>query len=80
MSFSSLALLLFLFLLLLLLLRHLTGALWRFGWVSSSSYLPPQKNKIPGRLRWVMDDDDDDDDGFGVKEEEGEEEIKKKKC
>jgi len=50
--------------------------LWRFGWVSS--YLPPQKNKISGRLRWIMDDDDDD--GFGVKEEEEEEEeeIKKK--
>lgn len=46
-----------------------------FGWVSSS-YLPPQKNKIPGRLRWIMDDDD----GFGVTEEEEEEEIKKKKC
>lgn len=39
---------------------------------------PRKKNKIPGRLRWIMDDDDDD--GFGVKEEEEEEEIKKKKC
>lgn len=37
---------------------------------------PRNKNKISGRLRWIMDDDDDD--GFGVKEEEEEEEIKKK--
>lgn len=73
MSFSSF----FFFLaLLLLLFRHLSWGFMAF-WMGFFFLSPPaKKNKIPGRLRWIMDDDDDD--GFGVKEEEEEEEIKKK--